>query len=92
MRRELLAVAIWLVAVSGCSCPGGESAVDPSSGCCVPVDRLSSWGPCTFTCDAGDCAADQPHGLRNVIANLTQTAHVTMGRRISATIDLSCGP
>ena len=88
----MLAIAIWLAAVSGCTCPGLVPAVDPASGCCVPVDRRSSWGPCTFTCDAGDCAADQPHGLRAVIGNLAGTEFVTMGRRFSATIDLSCDP
>ena len=87
MSRALPAVAIWLAAVSGCNCPGLVPAVDPASGCCVPADPRTSWGPCTFTCDGGDCAADQPHALRNVLG-IDERA--TMGRRISATIDLSC--
>ncbi len=86
MRREMLVVASWLAAVSGCTCPGAVSAVDPASGCCVLTDPRTSWRPCTFTCDAGDCAADQPHALRTALG----TEPATLGRRIRATIDLSC--
>ena len=76
MKPEMLAVAIWFAAVSGCSCPGGVSAA------------ATRWVNCSFTCDAGDCAADQPHALRTALG----TEAATMGRRISATIDLSCDP
>ena len=88
VTRTLL--VLGLAALNGCTCPGVLPGVDPASGCCVPTSRFSTWQGCTFTCDAGECVADQPHSFSSGIG--VALSFQTQDNKVRATFDLSCGP